>query len=111
MAVTMASLMAIKPRLKAFSVSVKVSAREFLKTLIDGDGDIGGDIRSGNSDHIKTDWSGPPGSCLFHGFIEIVPVKEELGFIDGFIPAVINAPQNKIPVPRINGSFQRYGIA
>ena len=38
-------------------------------------------------------------------------MKEELGFIYGFIAAVINAAQNKIPVARINGSFQGYGIA
>ena len=68
-------------------------------------------VGPGQTDHVKTDLVGKDRRHFLHRFIQIVPLKEKLCFIDGSIPAPINPPQNKIPVARIDGSLERDCIA
>jgi len=42
--------------------------------------------------------------------IHIIPVKKELGFIDGGLRAFVNAANDKIPIALHDGAGQLHGI-
>ena len=78
MATTIASVMATKPSWNAFSVSVSVSASEFLNCA-----SIACEIsaeRAGSAicDHEDPDLVGAARDALLDGLVQVVPVEEHL---------------------------------
>ena len=65
----------------------------------------------GHADYIKANLVGTPGNCFLHGFVEIIPVKHELGLIGRLILSPIDAAQDKVPVARINSALEGYRTA
>ena len=110
MATMIASDMEMKESWKAFSVSVRVSAREFLKVLSMARATAV--ARSGRvmPTMYHPTWSARQGGCLFQRLIEVVPVEEKLGFIDRFIPSPVDPPQDELPISREDRSLQGDGI-
>ena len=105
MAETIAPVMATNPSWKAFSVSVRVSAKEFLNSA-----SISCDIsRLGPApklDQIPSYFIRPRRSGFLEHFIEVIPSQEEGIFIDVSSCAPVNTFEHQFHFSRKDGASE-----
>ena len=112
MTMMMASIMEMKPMLKAFSVSVSVSAREFLKILSTCDATSAAMSARSTPIDVDADLVGPARRMsVLTRLIEVIPVEEKTRSSTFSSLPVIDAAKHEIPVAGIDGPFQRDHVA
>src|SRR6185369_303207 len=81
------------------------------ESRIDRLGNLRGFFRGINSDDIQSDLIGSPWDSSPQGFVQIVPLEEELAFISAPLCPPVYSPKHKIPLPREYCPFEYYPVA
>ena len=111
MTMMIASVMEMKRQANAFSVSVSVSAREFLNVCVHGEGHVGGDLGTVDADDVDAHLVGPGRRGLLQALVQIVPVKEEYALVHVLVPAVVDGAEHELPVAGVDGPLEGDRVA